>query len=291
MPKLFLKEKITLNRNQKEKKIFKVLKTKPKKSLVSYSLMYFERILWKEGIELVAGVDEVGMGALAGPVVASAVIFPKEVNFFKLKDSKKLTPRKRKELSEIIKKKALNIGIGKVSVKQINRINNIYNCGLEAMKKAVQALKVKPQHLLVDARRIPNVEFPQSRFANGESINFSIAAASIVAKVYRDNLMMRYSKAYPEYKFDQHKGYATSGHVEILKKRGPCEIHRTSYEFIKGICGGFGKEYFRFCDEIKKAQNDIDLSRLDAKLNKLKQKTDKVEWVRLRKKIAGKRRK
>ena len=251
--------------------------------------MYFEKILWSQGVELVAGIDEVGMGALAGPVVACAVIFPKDIDFFKVKDSKKLTSKERERLYKEIKDKALCIGIGKVSVKRINKINNIYRCGLEAMRKAVYSLKIEPQHLLVDAREIPDIDLPQNRFNNGENINFSIAAASIIAKVHRDSLMRKYSYSYPEYRFAQHKGYATSYHIEILRKIGHCKIHRTSYEFVRGVCGEFSQSYFRLNRMINKAKCKEDLNLLNENISKFKNKISQAEWRRLRRKITFKK--
>jgi len=260
---------------------------KPKKS---NPLMYFEKVLWSQGVELVAGIDEVGMGALAGPVVACAVIFPKDIDFFKVKDSKKLTSGERETIYKKIKDKALCIGIGKVSVKRINKINNIYRCGLEAMRKAVYSLKIEPHHLLVDAREIPDIDLPQSRFNNGENINFSIAAASIIAKVYRDSLMRKHSYSYPEYQFDKHKGYATSYHIEILRKIGPCKIHRTCYEFVRGVCGEFSDDYFKFNNKIKEVKSEEDITLLHKDLTKIENEFSQAEWARLRRKITNKRR-
>lgn len=255
----------------------------------SNPFLYLEKILWSQGIEYIAGVDEVGLGALAGPVIASAVVFPKNIDFLNLKDSKKLTPQERESLFVEIKNTALFISIGKVDVKRINKLNNIYKAGLEAMKKSIYSLKVEPQHILVDGRRIPDIKTPQSKFNRGEDINFSIAAASIVAKVYRDNLMKRYSKIYPEYQFAQHKGYATTHHVEILKKIGPCEIHRISYEFVRGICGEFSQNYFKFYRKIIKAKCEKEIDLLNEDLTQLKKRVSQIEWKRLRRKITFKR--
>lgn len=249
--------------------------------------LYFERILWNQGIEHIAGVDEVGLGALAGPVIACAVIFPKSKNIdiLNLKDSKRLTPKEREILFIKIKNTALFIGIGKVDIKRINKLNNIYKAGLEAMKKSICSLKVKPQHILVDGRTIPDIDIPQSRFNKGEDINFSIAAASIVAKVYRDNLMRRYSKVYPEYEFAQHKGYATASHVGVLKRIGPCEIHRISYEFVRGVCGKFSQNYFKFYRKIIKAKCEKEIDLLNEDLTQLKKRVSQIELKRLRRKI------
>jgi ribonuclease HII len=250
------------------------------------SPLYFERILWNKNIKYVAGVDEVGIGCLAGPVIASSVIFPKNVEPFNSKDSKRLTASTREKLCKHIEQKALAIGVGRVSVVKINKIGNIYQAGIEAMKKAVGSLRIKPQHLLVDARRIPDIDIPQNEFIQGEDLNFSIAAASIVAKVYRDNLMKKHSKKYPEYRFDKHKGYSTFYHIKMLRKYGPCEIHRTSYEFVKGITGEFSKYYFKLVESIKKAESKKHIFAIRNNLLKIKKEISDNEFKRLKKKIA-----
>ncbi|MCK5306589.1 MAG: ribonuclease HII [Candidatus Omnitrophica bacterium] len=252
-------------------------------------LLDLERQLWEQGLKYVAGIDEVGMGALAGPVVAAAVVFPPDMNLLEIKDSKQLTPLKRESLYPVIQKRALFIGIGKVEVERINQLNNIYTAGLEAMRKAACALKVEPEHLLVDGRQIPHLKIPQSRIVKGDEVNFSIAAASIVAKVYRDNLMKKYSEKYPDYHFARHKGYATAIHVEALKKSGPCEIHRTSYEFIKGICGGFSKTYYIFDRQINKAREIKELDLLDNDLNRRNCEVSRIELKRLKRKMQFKK--
>src|SRR5262249_36318227 len=157
-----------------------------------------ERVLWKSGVQAVAGVDEAGTGPLAGPVVAAAVIFPPGTEFAGIDDSKRLDVEQRAKMEGIIRRTATGVGVGLVEVGEIDRLN-IYHAALLAMRRAVEALPVKPDHLLIDARVIPAVLIPQNSFYKGDGINFSIAAASIIAKTYRDRLMEGLEKIYPGY--------------------------------------------------------------------------------------------
>lgn len=174
------------------------------------------------------GIDEVGRGPLAGPVVACAVILPKEHNILYLNDSKKLTAKKREELYDIIKREAVAIGTGMVSPQRIDEIN-ILQATYEAMRQAINELKVTPQLLLNDAVTIPGVEIPQVPIIKGDAKSASIAAASIVAKVTRDRLMVEYDGAMPEYGFASNKGYGSTDHIKALKQYGPSPIHRASF--------------------------------------------------------------
>lgn len=189
----------------------------------------YERRLWKKGLKYVAGVDEVGRGPLAGPVVAAVVIFPPKVKIKGLADSKQLTPRKREGLFHEIEKKATGIGIGRVSHKLIDKLN-IGRANLLAMKKAVENLSLPPDYLLIDGGR-HKIDLPikQRGISGGDRKCASIAAASIVAKVIRDRIMLRYHRRYPRYKFDRHKGYGTREHMRKILKFGPCKIHRRSF--------------------------------------------------------------
>jgi ribonuclease HII len=196
----------------------------------------FENKLWKQGINLVAGVDEVGRGPLAGPVVAAAVIFPQDIKIKGLSDSKQLTPKAREKLYSQIMKKALAVGIGEVSHSIIDKIN-IWKANLLAMKNAVKSLAFYPDYLLIDGKR-HKIDLPisQEGIAQGDARCFSIAAASVVAKVTRDRTMLDYHRCYPEYRFDLHKGYGTRKHFAQLRKCGPCPIHRRSfYPLREGI--------------------------------------------------------
>lgn len=193
-------------------------------------LSYFEN-KYKE-YSYICGVDEVGRGPLAGPVVAGAVILPKDCRILYINDSKKLTAKKREELAAEIQEKALAIGIGMASHERIDAIN-ILQATYEAMRKAIHSLSVKPSLLLNDAVTIPEVEIPQVAIIKGDARSISIGAASIVAKVYRDHMMEEYDTMYPGYGFASNKGYGSKEHIEALRRLGPCPIHRRS--FLKSI--------------------------------------------------------
>lgn len=182
--------------------------------------------------EYICGIDEVGRGPLAGPVMAAAVILPKNEEILYLNDSKKLSEKKREELYDVIMEKAIAVGIGESSVECIDEIN-ILNATYEAMKKAIANLKVKPDLLLVDAVHIPDIDIKQVGIIKGDAKSVSIAAASIIAKVTRDRMMCELDKKYPGYDFASNKGYGTKVHTDALKQIGPCEIHRRT--FIKNF--------------------------------------------------------
>jgi ribonuclease HII len=174
----------------------------------------------------------VGRGPLAGPVVTAAVILKKDTKLLYINDSKKVSEKMRERLYDEIMDEAIAVGIGIVDVHRIDAIN-ILNATLEAMTKAVTALQVRPELLLVDAVTIPNMEIPQIGIVKGDEKSISIAAASIIAKVTRDRMMVNYHELFPEYGFDAHKGYGVAAHIEVLKHIGPCSIHRRS--FIKNF--------------------------------------------------------
>ena len=173
-------------------------------------------------------MDEVGRGPLAGPVVAGAVILPKDCRILYLNDSKQLSAKKREELYEIIMKEAVAVGLGYASPERIDEIN-ILQATYEAMRQAISNLSVKPDVLLNDAVRIPGVEIRQVPIIKGDAKSVSIAAASIVAKVTRDRLMVDYDSVFPGYDFAGNKGYGSAAHIEALKKMGPTPIHRRSF--------------------------------------------------------------
>jgi ribonuclease HII len=188
----------------------------------------FEALLWSSGLVHVAGVDEVGMGPLAGPVVAAAVVFGAGTALDGIADSKQLTARARTRMAERIRERAVAVGIGIVEPDEIDRLN-IYRAGLKAMRLAIEALPIVPEHVLVDGRRIPELAIPQTRYAKGDVFVQSIAAASIVAKVHRDAIMLRWDDAYPQYGFRRHVGYATREHLTALRLHGPSPVHRRSF--------------------------------------------------------------
>ncbi len=180
----------------------------------------------------ICGVDEAGRGPLAGPVVAGAVILPKECEILYLNDSKKLSAKRREELYEEIKEKAAATGIGVISSERIDEIN-ILQATYEAMRMAIRELGVIPQVLLNDAVTIPGVDIPQVPIVKGDAKSVSIAAASILAKVTRDRMMVEYDKLYSQYGFAKHKGYGSQAHIEAIQKYGPSPIHRQT--FIKNF--------------------------------------------------------
>ena len=181
----------------------------------------------------ICGIDEVGRGPLAGPVVAGAVILPKDCDILYLNDSKQLTEKKREELYDVIMEKAVAVGLGFVSPERIDEIN-ILQATYEAMREAVGKLLPAPDILLNDAVTIPGITLRQVPIIKGDAKSISIAAASIVAKVTRDRLMTEYDKIYPEYGFASNKGYGAASHMDALRRLGPTPIHRRS--FIKNIC-------------------------------------------------------
>lgn len=233
-----LEEHIDFYREDERKGVQSFLKTQEKK-LEQYreELARLETISRYEkeydGYGYVCGIDEVGRGPLAGPVVAGAVILPKDCRILYINDSKKLSAKKREELFDEIQKQAVAIGIGLVPHDRIDEIN-ILQATYEAMRMAIANLKVKPGVLLNDAVTIPGVDIPQVPIIKGDAKSISIGAASIMAKVYRDRMMIEYDKMYPGYGFASNKGYGSKEHMEALQKIGPSPIHRQS--FIKGIC-------------------------------------------------------
>jgi ribonuclease HII len=189
----------------------------------------FERDLWSRGLRFVAGIDEAGRGPLAGPVVAAAVVFAPEVFIPEVNDSKVLSRIMREYLYGQILDRAMAVGVGIVDHVTIDEVN-ILNATFRAMEDAVTRLGVKPDHLLIDGNRFPGSGVPFTTIVDGDALCFSIAAASIVAKVTRDRIMDEYDAKYPGYGFAKHKGYATREHCEAIHRLGYCEIHRRSFE-------------------------------------------------------------
>lgn len=194
-------------------------------------MQYYERLAYQEGASFIAGVDEVGRGPLAGPVVAAAVILPKNIEDLGFDDSKKLSASKREEIYRLIQEKAIAIGIGIVDADIIDQVN-IYQASRLAMQQAVSELKIQPDYLLIDAMKI-DVNTPQIGIIKGDSKSISIAAASIVAKQVRDQMMQEFDELYPGYDFSNNAGYGTPKHLEGLKSKGICPIHRKTFAPIK----------------------------------------------------------
>lgn len=188
----------------------------------------YERDLNVRGINLIAGVDEVGRGPLIGPVVAAAVILPKDYKLEGLTDSKKLSEKKREYFYEIIKKDALAIGIGIIDEKRIDEIN-IYEATKEAMREAINNLKIKPEHILIDAMPL-DLDIPTTSIIKGDLLSITISAASVIAKVTRDHMLYEMDKEYPMYDLKNNKGYGTKKHLEAIKQYGITKYHRLSYK-------------------------------------------------------------
>ena len=199
---------------------------------MDYPNLEYEATYWKEN-KVVAGVDEAGRGPLAGPVVAAAVIINPETVLTGLNDSKKMTDKNRRKLYEIIYKTALDVSVGFVSPEEIDEIN-ILQASVKAMKIALDGLRIVPNHILIDGNYFNDYEIPYTTIVKGDGISLSIAAASVIAKVTRDDWMLENAaKLYPDYGFDKHKGYPTDFHIKAIQKYGACPLHRKS--FIKNI--------------------------------------------------------
>ena len=194
----------------------------------------YENTCFAQGYRMICGVDEAGRGPLAGPVCAAAVILPPNVEIPGLNDSKKLSDKKRRELFPVIKERAVAYGIGMASEKEIDDIN-ILQATYLAMERAISALQIKPEFALIDGNRAREFGVPLKTVVHGDSLSASIAAASVLAKVTRDDLMVELAERYPDYDFEIHKGYGTKAHYEALRVYGPCPIHRMT--FLKKFYG------------------------------------------------------
>lgn len=229
---LCLKKQYELDKRIGVKKIIEMYEKEKKKQEDELKrlekMKEFEYKYIEQGYQSICGIDEVGRGPLAGPVVAGAVILPKDCTILYINDSKKLSEKKRELLYEEIMEKAVSVGIGIVSPGRIDDIN-ILQATYEAMRMAIEQLEVKPDILLNDAVHIPNVSIKQIGIIKGDAKSVSIAAASIVAKVTRDRMMVEYDKLYPGYGFARNKGYGSEEHIKALKEKGNCCIHRESF--------------------------------------------------------------
>ena len=209
-----------------EKRRLKKLEALAREKERMYALFEYERSYPE--YELICGIDEAGRGPWVGPVVSGAVILPKDCDILYINDSKKLSEAKREELYDVIREKAVSWAVGVVSEKRIDEIN-ILQATYEAMRDAVSKLSPAPQLLLNDAVIIPGIDLPQVKIIKGDAKSASIGAASIMAKVTRDRMMLEYDKEYPEFKFAKNKGYGTKDHIEALLKYGPTPIHRRTF--------------------------------------------------------------
>lgn len=202
-----------------------------------HNLLRFEIDLWSQGFDLIAGVDEAGMAPLAGPVIAGAVILPKNYKLKRLNDSKQILDESvRGELAEQIKRDCIVWSAGRAEVEEIDTLN-IYHAGLLAMRRAVEGLTSQPDFILVDARRIPHCSTPQRGIIKGDTLSASIAAASIIAKTTRDAIMSEFDALHPGYNFKTHKGYPTPEHCRCLKELGATPIHRRSFARVRQALG------------------------------------------------------
>ena len=202
---------------------------------IGIDVFSYERKARAKGYALIAGVDEAGRGPLAGPVVAAACIIPEGFFLEGVNDSKQLTPQKRAMLFDrLISSSEIQYGLGVVEAEEIDQIN-ILQATFKAMQKALERLSMTPDYVLVDGSLLPKWSYPSEAIISGDSLSYSIAAASIIAKETRDELMMAYESHHPGYGFGKHKGYGTKAHLEALQRLGPCPIHRKSFEPIKSL--------------------------------------------------------
>ena len=195
------------------------------------ALVRWDRRIRGEGGCLLAGVDEVGVGPLAGPVVAAAVVLPDEPVVLDVDDSKVVPRGRREKLAAEIRRVALDVSVGVVDVEEIETLN-VYHAGIEAMRRAVLGLGAAIDRVLVDARTIPGLAVAQTAVVHGDRLSYAIAAASIVAKVHRDSLMAALAERHPGYGFDRHAGYATADHREAIRRLGPCAAHRRTFQLV-----------------------------------------------------------
>jgi ribonuclease HII len=191
----------------------------------------YEKTYWSQGYNRIAGIDEVGRGPLAGPVVSAAVILPKDTCCQDITDSKVIRDKQRRKLCEWIVNEAVSFGIGVVWHYEIDRIN-ILNATMKTMALAIDDLKIKPDFILVDGNKKPDITIPSKTVIKGDAKSFSIAAASIVAKVTRDDIMIEFDRMYPQYCFEKNKGYPTREHREAIRSFGPCPLHRQSFRLV-----------------------------------------------------------
>lgn len=196
------------------------------------NLISFDNDYRNQGYRVIAGVDEAGRGPWAGPVVAAAVVLPPGLEIKGVRDSKKLTSRKREKLFDIIKSESISVGIGVIGQDIIDAVN-ILQATYLAMKEALRGISQVPDIVLVDGHEIPELGVKQAGLVGGDDKSASIAAASIIAKVTRDRMMIEWSEKYPQYNFHKHKGYGTREHLEALQKYGPCPLHRMSFAPVK----------------------------------------------------------
>ncbi|HET7404014.1 MAG TPA: ribonuclease HII [Usitatibacter sp.] len=245
------------------------------------AMRHFERVLWKSGIRDIAGVDEAGVAPLAGPVVAAAVMFPPDTAIAGVDDSKKLDPAERERLAIEIRAKASGVSVGIATVAEIDDIN-IYHASLLAMRRAVEGLPRPPQHVLVDARTVPGIAMPQNAFNKGDGLNFSIAAASIIAKTARDAMMEALDREHPGYGFAAHKGYPTPEHREAFLRLGACPHHRMSFPVIHEMLGEYAPVFYTLREKLFASETRDALDAFEAALKADGERLSEAEYRKLR---------
>ena len=208
---------------------------------MSSNLLKYEKELYKNHITLIAGVDEAGRGPLVGPVVAAAVILPKNYELEGLNDSKQLSEKKREYFYQVLQEEAVSIGVGIVSAKEIDEIN-ILEASRKAMYIALDNLSVKPEYILSDAMSLNDINIPSRSIIHGDALSLSIAAASVIAKVTRDHIMYELDQEHPEYNFKKNKGYPTKEHLELMKKYGIFDEYRMSYKPVRLVMEGLDEK-------------------------------------------------
>lgn len=244
-------------------------------------LLELERELWSGGLRRVAGVDEAGIGPLAGPVVAAAVVFAPGAEPIAVDDSKKLDAHRRAHLAEAIRAAALGVGVGIATVAEIEALNVYHAAGL-AMRRALEALPEAPEHILVDGRPVPDALVPQQAVVGGDGRHYAIAAASIIAKTHRDGLLVALDARYPAYGFARHKGYATAAHVAAIRRVGPCPEHRGSFLALDELTGACSEAYTELRARLQPGISAADLDAVEAELVGAREGLDDGEYRRLR---------
>jgi len=246
-------------------------------------MLTYERKLWDAGVSHIAGVDEAGRGPLAGPVVAGAVILPMSNCYIpELNDSKKLSEKKRNRLFDQIKKQTTAIGIGIIEPREIDRLN-IYQATRQAMIDALSHLSNQIQHVLIDGKPFSSFPYPYTAVVKGDSKSLSIAAASIVAKVTRDRMMVKFHEQYPLYNFAKHKGYPTQAHFAALRAYGHCPIHRRSFRGVREFFKDFSDEFYNWKNALEQAERGDGLKKIADHIAKFSHtlKSEELEELRL----------
>ena len=254
-----VRDALTRDKRATVRKLAEQPKPPRRRPVPERDMLEHERPLWEEGLANIAGVDEAGRGPLAGPVFAAAVILPPHCELPGLTDSKKLTAAQREALAPQIEKAAVAAAVAMVDVEVIDT-TNIFQASMKAMRMALAALEAEPDHVLVDGPFTPGSPFPETAVVKGDAASLSIAAASVLAKVGRDRLMVEMDQRYPGYGFAKHKGYGTPQHLAALKERGPCPIHRKSFFGVMETARNRSEGYEHMARGIKVSSTEQELA-------------------------------